>query len=380
MGTGQSSRASRSASACSGLPRSVRSPPITSTSASLAAPSARARRRLVSPTRVWRSAVAAIFMAVLSPLLVQRSHLPGRRALVGQAPLLHVHGEAGFVEHRPAEAEILRVCFLLVALPEDLQDPAGQVMGVARVHIAVEVEVGEKKLPMVAYLIEDTVPVEVPAHGEYDVEHVVHVAAVLRNHEYLREDHLLGRDDECLSAEDGNLLRVREPGLFYGAGAVVGSVNDVHEELPPPRLGDPEEVLDLRLEACFLQRLEDPRHDLFGYEHVEVLGVAPDARVGVQRQGAAEHVTDAGAVQGVEGFAVDLTLFASEVWFPDHMRSVSYPKDREHMYPRIFAARNVRIFWATCRALPRALRMGSRPARPGRSGQALRGPIRSWGT
>jgi hypothetical protein len=93
----------------------------------------------------------------------------------------------------------------------------------------------------------------------------------------------------------------------------VGSVNDVHEELPPPRLGDPDKVLDLRLEACFLQRLEDSRHDLFGYEHVEVLSVAPDARVGVQRQGAAEHVADAGAVQGVEGFAIDLTLFGSKV-------------------------------------------------------------------
>src|ERR687898_2776234 len=162
MGTGQSSRASRSASACSGLPRSVRSPPITSTSASLAAPSARARRRLVSPTRAWRSAVAAIFMAVISPLLVQGSHLPGRRALVGQAPLLHVHGEAGFVEHRSAETEILRVCFRLVALSEDLQDPARQVVGVARGHVAVEGGGGEKKLPMVAYFLKDTVPVEVP--------------------------------------------------------------------------------------------------------------------------------------------------------------------------------------------------------------------------
>src|SRR3990170_669827 len=227
---------------------------------------------------------------------------------------------------------------------------------------------------MVAYLVEDTVPVEVPACGEDEVEHVVHVAAVLRDHEYLRENHLFGRNDEGLPVEDGDLPRVREPGLFHGACAVVGGVDDVHEKLSPPRLGDPDRVLYLRLEARLLKRFENPQHDLFGHEQVEVLGVAPDARMGVQRQGTAEHVANSGAVQSVESFAVNLARFGSEVGFLDHIRAISYPEDREHMYPRIFAARTVRIFRATRRTLPRALRTGSRPARPGRRGEALREP------
>src|SRR5918997_2536151 len=166
---------------------------------------------------------------------------------------------------------------------------------------------------MVAYLVEDTVPVEVPARGEDEVEHVVHVAAVLRDYEYLGEDHLLSRNDESLPVEYGDLPRVREPRLFHGACAVVGGVDDVHEKLSPPRLGDPDRVLYLRLEARLLQCFENPRHVLFGHEQVEVLGVAPNARMGVQRQGTAEHVADARSVQSVESFAVNLARFGAEV-------------------------------------------------------------------
>src|SRR5215217_5078973 len=233
-GIEQEPKASRSTWACLLCPKSVRSPPITSTSASSVAPSARARRRSISPVRAWRSAVAAIFMAVLSPLLVRKPRLSDGRALVGQVPLLHVHGETRLVEHRPAEAQALSITLPLVALPEDLQDPAGQVAGVARVHIAVEVEVGEKEFPVVTDLGEDALPVEVATGSEDEMEHVVHVAAVLREHENLGEYRLLDRDNEHASSKHEDFLRVCKPGLFNGAGAVVGGMNNVREEVPSP--------------------------------------------------------------------------------------------------------------------------------------------------
>src|SRR3712207_4906159 len=136
MGIGQASRASRNTSACSTRPRSVRSPPITSTSASRAAPSARVRRRLVSPTRAWTSAVAATLKTVLTPLLFRAPRPPVGGALVGHAPRPHVHLEGGIVEHRPAEAQAIFGDILglfLAALAKVLEDAAGIVVGMAPV-------------------------------------------------------------------------------------------------------------------------------------------------------------------------------------------------------------------------------------------------------
>jgi hypothetical protein len=83
-------------------------------------------------------------------------------------------------------------------------------------------------------------------------------------------------------------------------------VDHVREELPSTRLGEPDGIGDLRLEVRLLQHFEDPRHRLPRNEHVEVLGITPDACVRVQRQGPAEHVAYIRPVEGVENFSVHL--------------------------------------------------------------------------
>jgi hypothetical protein len=121
---------------------------------------------------------------------------------------------------------------------EYLEDPARQVVGVARVDVAVEVEVGEEELPVLAHPGEDAIPVEVPPRREDQVQHAAHIVAVPPGgHEDLREEHLIGGDHEHLPAEHRDLLRALEPGYSHGYGAAVVGVDDVREEPSLPRLG-----------------------------------------------------------------------------------------------------------------------------------------------
>src|ERR671939_1233230 len=108
---------------------------------------------------------------------------------------------------------------------------AWQGMGVARVDVAVEVEVGQKKLPMLAYSGQDASPVQVSVRGEDEMNHIAHIPLVSGGHEHLREDHLLGRNDKYLPVQDHGLLRVGEPGFFNGKGTVLIGVNDVDERV-----------------------------------------------------------------------------------------------------------------------------------------------------
>jgi hypothetical protein len=150
------------------------------------------------------------------------------------------------------------------------------------------------------------------------VKHVARVPAVSKSYEDLREDQLFDRNDEDPPAQDLDLPRVSEPGFLHKDGSVVVAVDDVREEGTFSRLGEPAWVLDLRLESSSLESFEDPRHVLLGDEQVKVLRIAPDARIGIQGDGATKHVADVSSLQCVEGFAIDLVSFGTKVGLSDH--------------------------------------------------------------
>src|SRR5262249_23318384 len=102
----------------------------------------------------------------------------------------------------------------------------------------------------------------------------------------LRAHQLGRRDDARFHAEQLGLAGVLEPVLADRNGSIPRREDDVEEMLARMNLGDPALVLDPDLMAETLEVGENPRVVAGTAEQVEILGGAPDARIGAHRIGA----------------------------------------------------------------------------------------------
>ena len=79
------------------------------------------------------------------------------------------------------------------------------------------------------------------------------------------------------------------------------------------RLGQPHRIAHLGFETLFLQVPKGFGNHIAGEEQIEIFGVAPDAGVLLQREGAGDNVGDACAVQMLQHLAEKRTLLRRKI-------------------------------------------------------------------
>src|SRR6185503_9646549 len=97
-----------------------------------------------------------------------------------------------------------------------------------------------KSAPERTETLDQTIPIELVAHGVDDVRHVRTVIALPLHDQSLRPDHLLGRDQERIDAEDLVLHGVLEPTIVHPCHAIAGTEDEIDEILAlAVRLAEP---------------------------------------------------------------------------------------------------------------------------------------------
>src|SRR6266550_9403139 len=82
-------------------------------------------------------------------------------------------------------------------------------------------------------------PIQIPAAGQYDVDHVGAVEALPLHDERLGPDHLLGRNEVHALAENDVLGGVLEPAVVDHRDSISRAEDDIHVGPAPVNLAKP---------------------------------------------------------------------------------------------------------------------------------------------
>ena len=104
-----------------------------------------------------------------------------------------------------------------------------------------------------------------------------------------------------------------DPGLIDHNDGIAHAGDQVNVEFAAMRLGQPHRVGNFGFEAFFLQRAQGVGDMLGGKKEVQILGVATDAGVQLQRGRAGDDVRDLGVVQVLKNGAEQLHLLRREL-------------------------------------------------------------------
>ena len=121
------------------------------------------------------------------------------------------------------------------------------------------------------------------------MEHVGAVEALALHDERLRPDHLLRGRELHRSAQHLAHRRVLEPFLVDRRDRIAGAEDDVDEILAADRLAEPVRIREFGVARLALERGHRALHVHAAHEHVEVLGVALDAREMEEGVGASDE-------------------------------------------------------------------------------------------
>src|SRR5690349_8081046 len=179
-------------------------------------------------------------------------------------------------------------------------------MTLARIDEAEQYQVRHQHTPGVAEARHQPRPVDAVGRGAQDVRDVAAVEALPLHDEGLRPDHLLGRNEPDGAAEDLVEHAMVEPLVVDDRDAVAGAEDDVDEVVATPRLAEPVRERQVGFAARRRQRREHAVDVARMDEDVEVLRVARDAGVALERVGAAHEEVDARLVEALHGAEVEI--------------------------------------------------------------------------
>src|SRR5258708_15320521 len=211
-------------------------------------------------------------------------------------------------EQRPAADAILG-CRLFLALLQPAHQlahhPARHLLLLRGKGEPVGDEMDEEHLPVpLAETPKQVLPVQLRALAAQEVMDVRAVEPLALLDERLLPDHLLGRHHQRTPAQHLAGEGAAAPVLVDGADAASGGEDEIDEVRAGEGLGEPERVGELGAVAGGRERLEGARDAVLAHEEVEVLGVAPDAGMRLQRVGAPDHGLEALLLENAQGVAV----------------------------------------------------------------------------
>ena len=114
------------------------------------------------------------------------------------------------------------------------------------------------------------------------------IKALATRDEKLGGDHLFGRQDLASEAENFVLLTTVDPILLDGQCGIANTGDEVYEVVAATRLGKPDWILNVGLEALLHQHFKGTRNSVGRRHKIEILGGAPDTRVMVKGKSAAD--------------------------------------------------------------------------------------------
>jgi len=148
-------------------------------------------------------------------------------------------------------------------------------------------------------------PVELLGARAHDVGNVGAVVPLALHHERLRPDHLLGRDQADGHVEDPLLHAVLKPQVVDEGHPVTGAEDQVDHLVAAPGLAQPVREAQIGVAAGGAQGLEGRLHVAGMDEQIEVLGVPADARVTLERIGAANQERHAPGLEPGHHIAIE---------------------------------------------------------------------------
>jgi hypothetical protein len=141
--------------------------------------------------------------------------------------------------------------------------------------------------------LSEAVPVQCAGAGFEEVCDVGAIESFSTRDEELGGDHLFRGKNFAAYAENFIFPGAIDPRLFYGEGCVTNAGDEVDEVFAAPRLGEPDGVLNVSLEALFDENLKGAGDSVWGCHEVEILGRAPDSGVVVKSEAPAYGERDA---------------------------------------------------------------------------------------
>src|SRR5687768_13960636 len=240
----------------------------------------------------------------------------GSQARIEVTPALDVHevlraGQDGAAAHTLAGFGGAQLA--LEARRQLTHHTGRDAMALARIDEAEHHEMRQENAPVVAEARHQARPVDALGRRAQDVRDVTAVEPLALHDERLGPDHLLGRDQTYGMVEHGGLDAVAEPVVVDRGHPVARAEDHVDEVVAAARLAEPVGERQLRLAAGGGEDVEHPLDVARMHEDVEVLRVPRDARVALERVGAAHEKRHLGGVEGGHGPSVKVTGLGREM-------------------------------------------------------------------
>src|SRR6185312_10850930 len=263
--------------------------------------------------RVWPSPGAAPAWGPrpsIAPL--QQAEAAGLIFEVFEAPLRYVGGEHERINQAAAEGGAGRRG-LGEALAEIPPERGGYPAGGRGVDVAVELQVPEQHLPVLAHVGEQTIPIERGAAAVDQVADVTAVEALAPGDEDLAEDHLFG-GEQADAGRPQHLARACpiDPLGSDPKYAVGHAADQVHVVVAGPGLGQPNRVGDLGDQTGGAAEGEGDIDFFGGEKQIEVFGESPDPGVVLEGEGASHGKAHAAAREGAEHALEKLALLGHQ--------------------------------------------------------------------
>src|SRR3954463_7742395 len=160
----------------------------------------------------------------------------------------------------------------------------------AGINVAIEDERPQQHLPVIADQIEDAVPIQIIAGGVDEVGDVSAIEAFAPGDEYFGRDEFLRAQDARPYSHDTRGSGTFDPTGVHLQYSVAHAGDEVHKVVTAPGFREPDPVQYFAAKSCGFQKAERGRNFRSSEEKVQVLSLAPDTGVLMQRKRAGDRV------------------------------------------------------------------------------------------